>query len=132
MPGRKRARQPLTFDDVRRFARELPEVEESTAYGAPALKVRGRLMACIATNKAAEPGTLVACIDFADRDELIAAEPDVYYLKDHYVGYACVLVRLSRVHADALRDLLRAAWAFTHSKAPRTGRRRARQPASQA
>ena len=79
-------------------------------------------MACQATNKAAEPGTLVICIDFADRDELIAAEPDIYYLKDHYVDYACVLVRLSRVHPDALRDLLQAAWHFANSKAPRKNR----------
>ena len=113
-----------TFATVRKFARGLPGVEESTAYGAPALKLRGRLMACIATNKAAEPGTLVVCIDFADRDELVAAEPDVYYLKDHYLGYACVLVRLARIHPDALRDLLHAAWTFTDAKAPRKKRPR--------
>ena len=116
---------------VRKMALALPDVEASTAYGAPAFKLGGRLMACTATNKAAEPGTLVVCIDFADRDELIAAEPDVYYLKDHYVDYACVLVRLSRVHPDALRGLLQAGWQFANAKAPRKGRRRARQPASQ-
>jgi hypothetical protein len=121
----------VTFAAVRKIARALPDVEESTMYGATALKLHGRLMACMATNKAAEPGTLVVCIDFADRDELIAAEPDVYYLKNHYVEYASVLVRLSRIHPDALRDLLRAAWRFARSKAPRKKRRRARQPASQ-
>ena len=117
---------------MRKIALALPEVEERTSYGAPAFKLRGRLMACQATNKAAEPNSLVICIDFADRDELIAAEPDVYYLKDHYVDYACVLVRLSRVHPDALPDLLQAAWRFAMSKASGKGRRRARQPASQA
>jgi hypothetical protein len=131
MPPRGRAHRAVTFNTVRKLALALPDVEESTAYGAPAFKLRGRLMACTATNKAAEPGTLVVCIDFADRDELVAAEPDVYYLKDHYVDYACVLVRLSRIHPDALRDLLHAGWTFANSKAPRKGRRRARQPASQ-
>ena len=116
----------VTFTTVRKLALALPDVEESTAYGAPAFKLRGRLMACTATNKAAEPGSLVVCIDFADRDELIAAEPDVYYLKDHYVDYACVLVRLSRIHPDALRGLLYAGWQFANSQAPRKGRRRAR------
>jgi len=115
---------------VRKLALALPDVEESTAYGAPAFKLRGRLMACTPTNKAAEPGSLVVCIDFADRDELVAAEPDVYYLKDHYVDYACVLVRLSRIDPDALRDLLHAGWTFANSKAPRKGRRRARQSRS--
>ena len=131
MPSRSRARPTVTFNTVRTLALALPDVEESTAYGAPAFKLRGRLMACTATNKAAEPNTLVVCIDFADRDELIAAEPDVYYLKAHYVDYACVMVRLSRVHPDALRCLLQAGWQFANAKAPRKGRRRARQPASQ-
>jgi len=131
MPARRAARRALSFDDVRAFVRALPDVEETTSYGAPAFKLNGRLMACQATNKAAEPGTLVVCIDFADRDELIAAEPDIYYLKDHYVDYACVLVRLARVHRDALRDLLHAAWRFADAKGRRKGRRRARQPASQ-
>jgi len=48
-------------------------------------------------------------MDFEQRYELIAAEPDVYYLKGHYVGYPCVLVRLSRIHPDALRDILGGA-----------------------
>ncbi len=90
----------------------MPGVEESTAYGSPALKVKGRMFACIATNKAAEPDTLVVRVPFQQRDEMIAAEPGVYYVKDHYAPYPSVLVRLSRVHSDALRDLLHASAVF--------------------
>jgi hypothetical protein len=43
-------------------------------------------------------------MDFAQRDALIEEEPGTYYLKEHYVGYPCVLIRLSRVHPDALRE----------------------------
>jgi hypothetical protein len=103
----------------------LPSVEEGTAYGSPALKLHGKLLACIPTNKQAEPGSLVVRVDFAQRDELLAAEPDVYYLKPHYEDYACVLVRMKQIHPDALRDLLRMAWAFVNSKAA-TRRRRAK------
>jgi hypothetical protein len=112
-----------TFATVRKIGLALPDVEEGTAYGAPALKLHGQLLACMATNKAAEPDTLVVRIDFAQRDELLAAEPDVYYLKDHYVDYACVLVRIKRIHPDALRDLIRMAWQFMNSK-PKTKRKR--------
>jgi hypothetical protein len=112
-----------TFATVRKIGLALPDVEEGTAYGAPALKLHGQLLACMATNKAAEPDTLVVRIDFAQRDELLAAEPDVYYLKDHYVDYACVLVRMKRIHPDALRDLIRMAWQFMNSK-PKTKRKR--------
>ena len=94
-------------------------------YGAPALKVRGKMFACMASHKSAEPNTLVVRIDFDQRDELIGTDPSTYYLKEHYVGYACVLVRLSRVHPDALRDLLLTAWRFVSAK---DGRRRRPQP----
>src|SRR5258706_2250784 len=93
MPGKK-----LTFAAVRRIGLDLPEVVEGTAYGSPALKIRGKLMTCIAVNKSAEPGSLAVCIDFGQRDELIAADPETYYLTDHYVNYPCVLVRLSRIN----------------------------------
>ena len=102
----------------------LPGVEEGTAYGSPALKLHGQLLACIAINKAAEPDTLVVRVDFAQRDELIAAEPDLYYLKEHYVDYACVLVRLKRIPPDALRDLLLMSWQFMNSKARKKRTRR--------
>ena len=106
----------VDFDAVRRAALALPGVEESTMYGAPALKVRGSLLACIASHKSAEPGTLVVLVGFDRRDELIAGAPDVYYLKDHYVNYPAVLARLSRLRADALPDLLGMGWRFATAK----------------
>jgi hypothetical protein len=110
------------FEVVRRLRVRLPDVEEGTSWGTPALKVKGKMFACIASHKSAEPGTLVVRIPFAQRDELIAERPDVYYLKEHYVNYACVLVRLSRVHPDALQDLLLTAWRFVGQHARRTRR----------
>jgi hypothetical protein len=81
------------------------------------LKVGGKMFVCMAANKSAEPNTLAVRMDFADRDALIADDPDTYYLKDHYVGYPCVLVRLSRVHPDALRDLVKGAWRWVGANA---------------
>src|SRR5437588_10893305 len=90
-------------------------------YGAPALKVAGKMFACMASHRSAEPGSLALRIDFDQRDELIEADPQTYYVKPHYVDYACVLVRLSRVHPDALRDLLLMAHRFMSA-----GKRRVR------
>ena len=105
----------------------LPGVEESTAYGFPALKLRGRLLACVPANRSAEPDSLVVRMDLDDRAELLAADPDVYYVTDHYIGFSAVLVRLSRVNHDVLRDLLGMAYKFvTRNAAPQSpaGRRR--------
>ena len=70
------------------------------------------MFVCIASHKSAEPDTLVVMMDIADRDALIAEDPDSYYLKEHYVGYPCVLVRLRRVGADALRGLVIGAHRY--------------------
>jgi hypothetical protein len=116
------ARKTTGFDIVRRMGLALPGVEEGTTWGAPCLRVNGRMFTCIPTHRSAEPDSLAVRIDFRERDELIAAEPETYYLKDHYVSYPCVLVRLSRIHPDALRDLLAASWQFVASKTTRRGR----------
>jgi hypothetical protein len=107
------------------MAADLPDVEPGTAYGSPALKVRGQLMTCLAVHKSAEPNTLAVRIGFDERAQLVAADPDTYYLTDHYVDYPVVLVRLSHVHPDALKDLLGAAWRFVNARSKKhAGKRR--------
>jgi hypothetical protein len=124
MPGSK-----TNFDTVRRIGLRLPGVEASTAWGAPALKVRRKLLACVPTHRSAEPGSLVVRAGFDDRAELLAAAPDIYYVTDHYLGYTAVLVRLSRVTPDVLRDLLGMAHKFvTADSARRSPSRSRRKP----
>jgi hypothetical protein len=106
----------LGFDEVRDIAMTLPDVDDSTIHGARSLKVRGKLLTCLALHGSAEPNTLAVRIGFDQRAELMAAEPDVYYVTDHYVNYPTVLVRLSRIHRDSLRDLLSMARLFVISK----------------
>jgi hypothetical protein len=121
-----RRRAESSFDTVRAIATSLPGVEEGTSWGVPSIKLRGRFLACIATNKAAEPNTLVVSVSFDQRDAMIEDDPATYYLKDHYVGYPCVLVRLARIDRDALNDLLHAAWRFVDATAPRRARAKKR------
>jgi hypothetical protein len=117
----------VTFDTVRDIALTLHGVEQSTAYGALALKVGGKLLACLPRNRQAEPDSLVVRVDLDDRAELIAADPAVYYVTDHYVAYDAVLVRLPRINPNSLRDLLGMAHKFVTRKpvtrAPKRKRR---------
>jgi hypothetical protein len=115
----------MTFQTVRAIGLKLPRVEAATMYGEPALKVDGKMFACIASHASAEPNTLVVRIDVAQRDALIEEDPDTYYLKPHYEGYPCVLVRLSRVSREAMQDLLGGAWRLV-SATDRPARRSAR------
>ena len=97
----------------------LAEVEEGTTYGAPAFKVRGKLLACAAIHKSAEPDTLAVRIPFELRAELMESDSNSYYLTDHYVNYPVVLVRLSRIDVKGLRELLGASWRFVSSMRPK-------------
>ena len=110
-------RKAIGFDTVRSIGLAWPEVEESTMYGAPALKVHGKLLACIPSHRSAEPDSLAVRVDFDDRAELLAEAPDVYYVTDHYLGYSAVLIRLSRVTPEVLRDLLGMAYKFVTANA---------------
>jgi hypothetical protein len=118
-------RDRVTLDTVRKIGLALDGVEESTAYGAFALKVGGKMMACVPSHRSAEPDSLVLKVDFGQRAELIAAAPEVYYVTDHYVDYPSVLVRLSRIDADMLRDLLGMAWRYARSSGKRKTRKQA-------
>jgi hypothetical protein len=107
------------FDKVIAIGRTLPDVEVTTTWGAPALKVRGKMFACVAINKSAEPNSMVVLMDAVQRDLLLEEDPATYYLTDHYVSDVtpCVLVRLSRVSPDSLRDLLYGAHRSVSAKA---------------
>ena len=100
------ARSGVSYVQVCELALKLPGVEESTSYGTPAIKVREKLMA-----RLKEDGeTLVLRTTFADRDRLLAAAPDVFYLTDHYVKYPWILVQLPRIEHPFLSELIAEAW----------------------
>jgi hypothetical protein len=112
------------FKRVEAIGRTLPDVELTTTWGQPTLKVRGRMFACIASHKSAEPNSLVVMMDLPERDALVEEAPDIYYLKEHYVGYPCVVVRLDRIGDDALRDLVTGAHRYVSAKTKRKRSRR--------
>ena len=102
----------MTFRDVRKIALSLEGVEESTSYGTAAFKVRGKLIA-----RLKEDGlSLVVGTTFEERDEMMTADSETYYITDHYLKYPWVLVRLSKVDPDAMRDLLKGAMRLAESR----------------
>jgi hypothetical protein len=111
---------PVTFEDVRKIALALENAEEGSSYGTPAFKTGGKLFA-----RLREDGeSLVVGTTFAEREEMMAADLETYYITDHYLNYPWVLVRLSRVHPDALRDLLGRASRLAPAKKRRASSRR--------
>jgi hypothetical protein len=110
---------PEEFGEVRRIALALDNVEEGTSYGTAAFKVGGELF--VRMHQDGE--SLVVRTDFEQREELMASDPETYYITDHYLNYEWILIRLSRVHPDALRDLVRMAWRLASTSKRRSSRR---------
>jgi hypothetical protein len=108
-----RARRALTFDDVREIALSMPEVEEVRAYGMPAFKAgKTRFVGEPYPRPDVEPNSIGVPVSFEERARLLASRPDVYYLTEHFAKYPGVLVRLSSIRRDELREILGAAWHY--------------------
>ena len=106
-----------TFDTVMQLGLTLPNVEASTKYdGTPVLKRAGCFMAGVAAHPSAEPGTLVVRVRLEERDAFLEEAPGTYYLTGYYEPHPVVLVRLSRIDRDALRDLLAMSWRLTAAR----------------
>jgi len=115
---KRRSTQPDAFEVVKAVGLTLPDVEATTKYdGSPVLKRGGSFMAGVATHPSAEPGTLVVRADVEERERLLEEAPETYYLTEYYRRYPLVLVRLSRIDRDALRDLLSVSCRLTAEKA---------------
>jgi hypothetical protein len=118
----------LTLTAALQIGLTLPGVEESTSFGAPALKLHGQMMACVPTHKSAEPNSLLIRIDRADRPALLAESPGLYYAPDHYLGYDGVLIRLARCTPELAHDLMAMAHRFVTRKLPRKSAARSPKP----
>jgi hypothetical protein len=105
-------RPAVTFEQVRLAARAFPGVEDSTSYGTPALKVRGKLLARL--HQSGE--CLVLRANLLDREILMQSDSKVFHITDHYRDYPWVLVRFSAVDPRALPDLIERAWRLVAPK----------------
>ena len=98
----------VTWETVRKIALALDHVEETTSYGTPAFKASGKLF----VRQHQDGESLVIAADFDQRQELMAADSETYYITDHYTNYPWVLASMKRITPEALRDLLRGAHRF--------------------
>ena len=117
MPSKTAGKGGVDYATVRKLALALPEVVDSSTLRGIAFKARGKLLACKAIHRSAEPESLVVRVGSRERDRLIAAAPGIYYLTPHYLAFESVLVRLAKVDAKALAALFANAWEFVAGNA---------------
>ncbi|MFZ0500328.1 MAG: hypothetical protein WAU49_20065 [Steroidobacteraceae bacterium] len=90
-----------------RIALSMPGAETGSSYGTPAVKVRGKLMSRWRTE--AEGALAIRC-DFLDRQILLLAQPDVFFLTDHYRDYPMILMRLEKASKTTMAEAVERAW----------------------
>lgn len=93
---------------VRNMALAMPNVRERLSYGTPAFFVGKTLF----TRFLQDGDSVVLKIDRRDRDRRIAADPNFFYVTAHYLNYPMMIVHLSAVDDDDLRELLGEAWKY--------------------
>lgn len=106
----------IDFDAVRAIGASLPDVRDASGSRGTALKVGKRLLACKAIHKSAEPNSLMVRISVHRREALLGQDPKAYYLTDHYVPYPSILVRLSQVKREPLKQLLTESLEFVRKE----------------
>ena len=111
-----------TLDEVARLAAALPEATEGERHGARTWFVRGKAFAWVRHFSKADirrfgdqtppdgPILAVRVADLAEKEAVLAANPDVFFTIPHFDGYAAVLIQLRLVRAKALREILTDGW----------------------
>lgn len=94
-----------TFEDARKIALAMPFVVETTSYGTPAFKARGKLFARLLP----EGDVLMVVVDPLARDALVETKPKLFFVTKHYENYPMVLIRLAKVDRALLREMLHDA-----------------------
>ena len=90
----------------------LPGTEAATSYGTPSVKVQGKILSRWRTE--AEGALAIRC-DFLDRQILLQAQPEIFFLTDHYLHYPMILMRIEKASSDALIDVTERAWRLVAS-----------------
>ena len=97
----------LDSEDVRRIALSLPETVEKVAWEMPTFRVAGKMFITVPDD---ETSFAVRCPRH-ERTELIAAEPEKFWVPPHEAGSSWVRVRIAALDdRDEMRDILVDSW----------------------
>jgi hypothetical protein len=115
-----------TFEDVVRISSQWSDVNVSTSYATPALKVKGKTFCRLwgerdRSKSGGDEGEVLVVFCELDEKEFLLGESDgSIFTAPHYDGYGAVLVRLETVDKELLTSLLLESYLL---KAPASIRR---------
>ncbi|MEM7287848.1 MAG: MmcQ/YjbR family DNA-binding protein [Actinomycetota bacterium] len=113
----------MTFEDCVRLTADLPEIEVSTSYGTPSLKVKGKSFCRMWSEREHDRDdihdteVLVVFCEAEEKETVLDASAGVFFETPHYEGHGAHLVRLADVAEDDLADALEHSYRL---KAPKS------------
>ena len=110
-----------TWDDVRRLALALPETSERISRDLRQWVVKDKLFVwerplrrsdLEALGDAAPDGPILGARveHLGAKEALLADDPEVFFTTPHFDGYPAILVRLDRITAEDLEEVVVEAW----------------------
>jgi hypothetical protein len=111
----------VTWSDIEAFAIGLGGVEASISYGEPSLKIGEALLTRL---RVADNSAVLKSVDVDERDGLISAHPDIFFIEDHYLRHDIVLARLEHAALDDVAPYIRRTWVRLAGKRARPGAKR--------
>ena len=94
------------WDQVAAFALTLPGAELSTSYGAPAVKVGGRLVC--SRSREADSFHVIALPE--EKAVLLETDPATFWQTPHYENWPGLLVRFGSADAERVKRVIARAW----------------------
>ena len=88
------------------FALALPGAEESTSYGRPAVRVRGKAF----VYPGREQGSFAVAAPLDEKELLMETDPDTFWETPHYERWPAVLVRFGSPDRERIENVIRRAW----------------------
>ncbi len=112
----------VSVDEAGRMALALPDVVEGERHGHRTWSVAGKTFAWERPFSKADirrfgdasppdgPILAVRVEDLAEKEAVLASQPEAFFTIPHFDGYSAVLVQLKAVTKRALRDVLVDGW----------------------
>jgi hypothetical protein len=95
---------------IREHLLQLPGTTEALCFGTPAFYVNKKLLARMWENGE------VLVVRNEEREKWMQADPETFFITEHYRNYPSMLINLDKVNPDDLKQLLITAWLSRASK----------------
>jgi hypothetical protein len=113
----------MTWEKICAMLEELPGAAQDPPGGREVVRVFGKVVAYPAANERSRPDGypeneefVIIKTDYSERAALLQQDSQTFFVTPHYQDYPGVIVRLSTVKPDQLRELLTDAWRLVAPK----------------